>query len=84
MNTALYLKYLDRYVTEAVQNSDRTNSGIAEYLGEIKIKGLLTRHKVEKSRAVSDAQKAFYDHRHWPVDLVISHLGLDPDILNQV
>jgi hypothetical protein len=51
-------------------------------LGTITVSGILTRHKEEKKRALEDARTAFNEHRHWPMDIIISHLGLDPSIMN--
>lgn len=83
MDIQLYRKYLEQYVVEAIENSDRTNAGISEHLEEINVKGFFTRHKEEKQRALSDARQAFADHRHWPQDIVISHLGLDTEIMQK-
>lgn len=82
MNIGLYRKYLNQYVRQAIENSDGTRSGISEYLGSIKVSGFLTRDKDEKRRAIQDAKTAFDDHRHWPLDIIVSHLGLDADILD--
>jgi len=83
MDIVQYRKYLEQYVTTALQDSDGTITGVSEYLEEIKTGGRFTRHKEEKRRALADAQKAFYEHRHWPMEIIISHLGLNPDIINQ-
>jgi hypothetical protein len=77
MNVILYRRYLQQYVSEALENSDRTNAGIAGYLGEKTVSGLLIQHREEKKRALADAKQAFDEHRHWPVEIVISHLGID-------
>ena len=82
MDIGLYRKYLQQYVQEAYENSDGTRSGISEYLSTIKVSGLLTRHKEEKKRALNDARNAFNDHRHWPLDIIVSHLGLDKSIVD--
>jgi len=82
MNIGLYRKYLNLYVREAIENSDGSRSGISEYLGSIKVSGFLTRDKDEKKRAIQDAKNAFDDHRHWPLQIIVSHLGLEEDILN--
>jgi hypothetical protein len=78
----LYRKYLEQYISEAFEHSDGTISGVSEYLGTITVSGILTRHKEEKKRALEDARTAFNEHRHWPMDIIISHLGLDPSIMN--
>lgn len=82
MDIGLYRKYLEQYIREAYENSDGTKSGISEYLGIIKVSGLLTRHKDEKKRALADAQNAFGEHRHWPIEIIISHLGIDPKTID--
>lgn len=76
MDIGLYRKYLNQYVEEAIQNSDGSISGISEYLSSIEVRGMLTRHKTEKSRALNDVKKAFDEHRHWPLDIILSHLGV--------
>lgn len=75
MNIGVYREALEKYVTEAVQNSDGTHKGISSYLWNIKL-SRLTIGRYEKQRALDDARHAFDDHRHWPVDVILSHLGL--------
>lgn len=77
MDGTLYRKYLREYVQLAVRNSDGTARGIYESLAEIQISGLFTRHKLERRRALDDARRAFDEHRHWPVEIILRHLGLD-------
>jgi len=77
MNHELYRKYLREYIQKAINHSDATNTGISSYLWEQKISGFLVLHKLEKQRALEDARKAFDEHRHWPQNLVLSHLGID-------
>ncbi|RPI84301.1 MAG: hypothetical protein EHM41_13745 [Chloroflexi bacterium] len=79
MNRILYEQYLKEYIREAIENSDGTNSGISQYLSGLRIPGRFTRNKEEKIRAIKDAQSAFEEHRHWPRDIVLSHLGLELD-----
>jgi hypothetical protein len=76
MNIILYRQYLQQFVQEAIDHSDGTNAGIASYLGDKQIKGFLVQHREEKQRALRDAKQAFDDHRHWPMDIVLSHLGV--------
>lgn len=75
MNIGAYRQALEKYVTEAVHNSDGTHSGISSYLWDIKI-SKLSLNRYEKQRALDDARHAFDDHRHWPVDVILSHLGI--------
>jgi hypothetical protein len=76
MNIGAYRRYLEQYVQEAVDHSDGTPAGILEYLGTIKITGWVVRDKEEKQRALQAAIKAFQEHRHWPIDIIFSHLGV--------
>ena len=80
MNIERYQGYMRQYVQEAIQNSSGTNSSIYEYLDNIKPAGRFSAHKEEKRRALKDAQIAFSEHRHWPLNIVLSHLGVEmPD-----
>jgi len=79
MDIGAYRQYLKELLQEALKNSNGSSSQISEYLREKKISGLLVRHRSEKERALADAKKAFDDHSYWPVDIIISHLGVDPD-----
>ena len=77
MDIGLYRRYLQEFIQEAIANSDGSKSGIAEQLHAKHISGLLVVHKEEKKRALADAQRAFDEHRHWPLEIVLSHLGVD-------
>ena len=71
-----YQHYLQQYVDQAFQNSDGTVRGLQDYLESIQVKGIFVRDKVEKQRALADAIQAFTEHRHWPLDIILSHLGV--------
>ena len=77
MDIGLYRQYLQQYVQEAMDDSNGSISGIAEYLHAKNITGLVVLHKEEKKRALGDARKAFDEHRHWPLDIILSHLGVE-------
>lgn len=77
LDIGLYRQYLNTYVKEAIENSDGTNAGISSYLWGKKVSGFLVKHRKEKEQALTDARKAFDEHRHWPVEIVLSHLGVD-------
>jgi len=77
MDIGLYRQYLQQYVQEAVDNSNGTIAGIAENLHAKNVSGLLVFHKDEKKRALADARQAFDEHRHWPLDIILSHLGVE-------
>ncbi len=75
MDFSLYQAYLREYLSLALRESDGSNRGIAERLGEIQVRGLYVRHREEKQRALADARQAFDEHRHWPLEIVLSQLG---------
>ena len=77
MDLGLYRQYLEEYVREALQNTEGTNRAIREYLSEKQIPRFLVRHREEKQRALAEARRAFDEHSHWPVEIVISHLGIN-------
>jgi hypothetical protein len=77
MDHLLYRRYLEEYVRQAVKASDGSVHSIAEELGTIRVGGLLTLHKEEKRRALADARRAFDEHRHWPLEIILSHLGVE-------
>jgi hypothetical protein len=76
MNVELYQRYLEQYVREAISNASGSNTSIYEYLASIRIGKHFVAHKEEKQRALTDARQAFESHRHWPLDIVLSQLGI--------
>ena len=76
MDIGAYRLFLEQFVQEAVDQSDGTHTGILEHLHTIKISGPFVRNKVEKQTALKEAIKAFEEHRHWPLEIVFSHLGV--------
>ena len=82
MDLGVYWQYLEQLVKEAVENSDRSNDGISNYLWSKKKPGRLTRNRVEKTKALDEARRAFGEHRHWPLEVVLSHLGINSKNLN--
>lgn len=77
MDIGLYRLYVEEYVKEALQNSDGTNAGASEYLLSIKPAGRLTKHREEKNRALAEVRKAFDEHRHWPLQMILIYLGIE-------
>lgn len=77
MDNQLYQKYLHEYVNQAVKQSNGAIGDIYDSLGQITVGGFLTRHKEEKRRALQDAMRAFSEHRHWPLEIILSHLGVE-------
>jgi hypothetical protein len=78
MNGEAYRIALKNFVKEAIQNGGSSNAKVSEYLSTLKVGRFLVKNKVEKERALVDACKAFDEHRHWPQDIILSQLGLDP------
>ena len=78
LNIGIYRQCLQDIVQEAITHSDGSNVGISEYLWSVKVGGWFTRNKTEKRKALEEARKAFDEHRHWPLEIVVSHLGLEP------
>ena len=77
MDLGMYRHYLEQFVKEAIENSDGTKDKIAEHLWSREIKGFLVRHRAEKQKALDEARKAFDEHRHWPLEIILSHLGIE-------
>jgi len=77
MDKQLYQQYLNQYVQGAIRESDGTVAGISERLDGIPPPGRFSRHREEKQRALADAMSAFSEHRHWPLDILLSHLGVE-------
>lgn len=76
MEWAAYQSYLEKIVREAIAHSDGSNARISEYLWSLQVKGLLVANKHEKQRALEEARRAFDEHRHWPREIILSHLGV--------
>ena len=79
MNRELYQQYMQQYISQAIRDSDGSVREIYELLAERQVKGIFVRHKEEKSRALADARKAFDEHRHWPLEIILSHLGVEQE-----
>jgi len=77
MDIVIYHKFLNQYVNDAINNSDGSVREIREELSNIQIGGRFARNKAEKKRALMDAQIAFNEHRHWPLEIILSHLGIE-------
>jgi hypothetical protein len=76
LDIKLYNQFLQQYISEAIRNSDGSNRSIAEYLETIRVSGWFVRNKVEKRQALADARAAFDKNRHWPLEIILSHLGV--------
>jgi hypothetical protein len=84
MDIPTYRRVLAELIKEALENSDGTTRGVSEYLDNKKIPRFLVRNRKEKLRALSEAREAFDEHMVWPVDIVISHLGVDREDLEKL
>jgi hypothetical protein len=77
MDYTLYRRYLNDYVHQAMQASDGTPRDIYEHLAAMQAGGIFTAHKEERRRALADARRAFDEHRHWPLEIILSQLGVE-------
>jgi hypothetical protein len=77
LNIKLYQQYLNEYVHQAIAGSDGTVASIAENLYGIQLRRLFVSNRDERTRALQDAQHAFSEHRHWPLEIILRHLGVD-------
>ena len=77
MDRLLYQQYLREYIDQAARESDGSVRSIYEQLSQMQVKGLVVRHREEKKRALTDAQRAFVEHSHWPLEIILSHLGVE-------
>jgi len=72
-----FRKYLEEYVREAIQNSDGTTRSISEFLWAKKEPGRFASYRDERKKALKEARRAFDDYRHWPLSVILSHLGIE-------
>ena len=77
MDIGAYRRAMQELIIGALQNTDGSSDQITEYLRAKRVSGLLVRNKNEKRRALEDARLAFEKHSHWPVEIIISHLGVE-------
>jgi len=77
MDLGLYRRYVEEYVKQALDNSNGSNAAISEYLTTIKPAGRFTSHREEKNLALAEVRKAFDEHRHWPLTIILTYLGIE-------
>lgn len=77
MDIGLYRRYLQHFVEEAIKSSDGSITGISTYLWNLKEPGKFSRYRTEKNQALTDVRQAFNEHRHWPLNIILSHLGVE-------
>ena len=82
MDIGAYRNAVQTFVRQALENTDGSNKKISEYLWTLSIPRFLARHKTEKRQALLDVRKAFDDHSYWPLDVILSQLGVDKESLN--
>ncbi len=78
MDHKRYHQFLRDYLQEAIANTNRTTPAVMLYLTEIPAPGRFARNRAERVKAIATLREAFDEHRHWPLDIAISHLGFDP------
>jgi hypothetical protein len=79
MDYKLYNQYMHEYLKDALASGHNTPTEIARYLDEKSFPGRFARNKEERFRALREVRQAFNEHRHWPLEIILSHLGIDPD-----
>ena len=79
MDHKLYFQFMHEYLKEALASGHDKPVDIARYLDEIPLPGRFARNKEERIRALLAVRQAFTEHRHWPVEIILSHLGIDPE-----
>jgi hypothetical protein len=77
MDYKLYSQYMHKYLEDAITNGNSKPADIAKYLDDIPLPGRFARNKEERIRALREVRQAFNEHRHWPLDIILSHLGID-------
>lgn len=82
MDIGAYRTAVQNYVKLALENTDGSNKQISEYLWSVSVPRFLARNKTEKRRALADVRKAFDDHAYWPLEVILTQLGVDKELLN--
>ena len=82
MDIGAYRNAVQSYVRQALENTDGSNKQVSEYLWSLSVPRFLVRHKTEKRQALDDVRKAFDDHSYWPLEVILSQLGVDKESLN--
>ena len=76
MDQKMYRQCLREYLRDALQKSDGSNAGMSNYLMQQIEPGRFARNREEKIRALNEVQRVFSEHRHWPVDMIFTYLGI--------
>ena len=79
MDYKLYNQYMHEYLKAALVEGHNKPAEIAQYLEQIALPGRFARNKEERIRALREVRQAFNEHRHWPLGIILSHLGIDPE-----
>jgi hypothetical protein len=79
MDQKLYRQFLREYLKDAFHKSDGSNAGMSNYLMQQIEPGRLSRHRDERIRALNEVQRVFSEHRHWPVEMIFTYLGIKPE-----
>jgi hypothetical protein len=82
MDIGAYRTAVQNYVRQALEHTDGSNKQISEYLWSLSVPRFLARSKTEKRQALADARKAFDDHSYWPLEVILTQLGVDKELLN--
>ena len=82
MDIGAYRTAVQNFVKQALDHTDGSNRQISEYLWSLSVPRFLARNKAEKRQALADVRKAFDDHSYWPLDVILSQLGVEKELLN--
>jgi len=77
MDHNLFLKYLQAYTLEALEQASDDVSNAADYLEKMRPAGILAKNRVEKNAALERVRKVFSTSRERSLYIVLKSLGLD-------
>ena len=83
MDHKLLKQYTLEYLNQALAAGLNKPAEISRYLEEIPLPGRFTRNKEIRIRALREIRQAFNEHRHWPLEIILSHLGIDPETIKR-
>jgi len=77
MDHNLFLKYLEEYTLEALEQARDDVSNAADYLEKMKPAGIMSKNRAEKNAALERVRKNFSSSRERSLYVVLKSLGLD-------
>ena len=77
MKHQVFLKYLEKYVLEALEKGGDDVSAAADHLENMRQAGVMALNRAEKNAALERARKVFSSSRERSLYVVLKSLGLD-------